>query len=71
MKYKIIDFTVRPNVCGPSIYTFNVCGPSIYTFTYIKGIHIFKVKDGFRIILLHGEAVGKAVESLWGLGEGF
>lgn len=35
MKYKIIDFTV----------TSNIWGPSIYTFTYIKSIHIFKVKD--------------------------
>lgn len=33
--------------------------------------HIFKGKDGFRIILLHGEAVGEAAGSLWGLGEGF
>ena len=33
--------------------------------------HIFKGKDGFRIILLHGEAVGEATESLWGLREGF
>ena len=53
MKYKIIDFTVRPNVCGPSIYTFNVCGPSIYTFTYIKGIHIFKVKDKYEKCVFH------------------
>lgn len=33
--------------------------------------HIFKGKDGFRIILLHGEAAGEAAESLWGLREGF
>ena len=43
MKYKIIDFTVRPNVCGPSIYT----------FTYIKGIHIFKVKDKYEKCVFH------------------
>lgn len=28
--------------------------------------HIFRGKDGFRIILLHGESVGEAAESLWG-----
>ena len=43
MKYKIIDFTV----------TSNVCGPSTYTFTYIKSIHIFKVKDKYEKYVFH------------------
>lgn len=43
MKYKSIDFTV----------TSNIWGPSIYTFTYIKSIHIFKVKDRYEKCVFH------------------